>query len=143
MGIYSEGMEAVGAVSSHKIIEAHRENYLGSCKGKDNPADLGSRWAIASFLVNSKLWWEDPEWLNEEESGWPPILRVKESNEVAEERRQTCVMSVVTGKKARISNVIDVEKRFNSLCKLLNVKVNIYFKAESGEKRDEEWEIAS
>ena len=48
-------MEAVGAVSSHRNIKAHRENYLGSCKGKENPADVGSRGATASFLTNSKL----------------------------------------------------------------------------------------
>ena len=38
-----------------------------------------------------------------------------------QKRKEKRSMSVVTGKKARVSNVIDVEKRFNSLGKLLNV----------------------
>jgi len=104
-----------------EILKLTEKTSWGHVGGKENPADIGSRGATALFLVNSKLWWEGPEWLRKGEREWPTSLLVGEPKEVAEERRKACVLSVTTEKRARVSNAIDINGRFNSLCRLLNV----------------------
>ena len=41
------------------------------CPTKENPADLASRGAPAVKLVDSRLWWEGPEWLRKDSVHWP------------------------------------------------------------------------
>ena len=41
------------------------------CPGSQNPADLVTRGISASYLKNSKLWWNGPHWLQKPGSHWP------------------------------------------------------------------------
>ena len=54
-----------------KIQQVSSANWWRHCPGVDNPADLASRGASADALIDSKLWWNGPSWLSEEESSWP------------------------------------------------------------------------
>jgi len=38
---------------------------------KDNPADIISRGCCPSKLTNTRLWWNGPDWLVNDESDWP------------------------------------------------------------------------
>ena len=40
---------------------------------KENPADLATRKIQASALAESRLWWEGPLWLSENDDLWPPL----------------------------------------------------------------------
>ena len=103
-----------------EILRLTKKSDWGHVGGKDNPADIGSRGVSALVLKDSKMWWEGPEWLRENEENWPKTLVLEDSKEIKEERKKMCVLSVVTEKSEKLSNVMDVE-RFNSLNKLLRV----------------------
>lgn len=62
-----------------------------------------------------------PECFKKGEREWPSNLMVGESKEVEKERRKACVFSVVTEKKVRGSNTINIDQRFSSLGRLLNM----------------------
>ena len=132
-----------------EILRLTEKATWGHVGGKENPADIGSRGTTALFLANSKLWWEGPEWLRKGEREWPTSLLIRESGEVAEERRKACVLSVITEeKKARVSNAIDINGKFNSLGRLLNVTawvmrfiINVKQKREGKEMKKERLQV--
>ena len=58
----------------------HRENVIlrltnkeecAYCSTVKNPADLGSRGALASQLREDKLWWLGLQWLTGQKEDWP------------------------------------------------------------------------
>ena len=58
------------------LVETKNWNY---CPSQKNPADIVSRGASISQLVNNRLWWDGPEFLKYEQSNWPKFELLVES----------------------------------------------------------------
>ena len=58
----------------NEILRSTKKEDLGHVPGLDNPAFLGSRGIKASYLKESKLWWEGPEWFRKGKDSWPKGL---------------------------------------------------------------------
>ncbi|XP_045033919.1 uncharacterized protein LOC123475376 [Daphnia magna] len=76
-------------------------NWWRHCPGVENPADLASRGAPAVTLVHSKLWWNGPSWLKEDETKCPDSTPEVEEPSVherieAEAKSKTVTMSVAS-----------------------------------------------
>ena len=104
----------------NEILLLSRKEDWGHVPGVENPADLGSRGVSASHLNDSRLWWEGPEWLKQEEEKWPPKLELDNSTEIASERKRVNVMVAAAKEPKGVSSVIDID-RFSNLGKLLRV----------------------
>ncbi len=74
----------------------------------------------ASYLKNSSLWWEGPEWLRQGQNCCP-----EESSDIEDERRKTNVLLTVEQEETGLGNVIKIE-RYGSLSKLLRVTGTFY-----------------
>lgn len=104
-----------------EILKMSDKEQWGHVAGKDNPADIGSRGVTASYLSTSELWWEGPEWLRRGESEWPTSLVLRDSTEVACERKKVCTFAVIEDEGVRkVGNVIELD-RYGSLERLLRV----------------------
>ncbi|XP_059217602.1 uncharacterized protein LOC131994750 [Stomoxys calcitrans] len=88
-----------------KLVSQAQWRYV---KSKENPADLGSRGVSPDKLVDSKLWWEGPQWLLLPEAEWsltPPELK-------------TCAS---TASKEAPTLLNDLIERYSSYGRLLRV----------------------
>ena len=112
-----------------KIFVQHRENEIlqrsqkkdwGHVAGKENPADIGSRGAVASELKDSNLWWNGPSWLTKGENAWPGKFNPRETCEASEEKRNVCVLTAVLQEQPRPCKVIEL-KKYGRLNKLLRI----------------------
>ena len=103
-----------------EILKLSQKDEWNHVSGSENPTDLGSRGVSSSFLSQSKLWWEGPEWLQKGENFWPNNVLLEDSQVIANERKKVNVMSIVSSEKGSIGKVMDV-RRFNSLKKLIRV----------------------
>lgn len=61
----------------------------------DNPADVVSRGCDPDYLLNCKLWWSGPHWLQYNAEQWPKSM-VENTKEVAEERQTNHLVNVST-----------------------------------------------
>lgn len=53
------------------ILELLSRGQWRHVRSEDNPADLPSRGALTSEIVNSQLWWHGPSWLTLSPEHWP------------------------------------------------------------------------
>lgn len=90
----------------HEIKRMPHEISWRHIKGLDNPADLISRGMNSKDIINCKLWWHDPSFLQQHHSQWPqPLLEFNTSNEHHEEEIIK-VKCMTTLKTAVTSNFI-------------------------------------
>ncbi|KAK9704106.1 Pao retrotransposon peptidase [Popillia japonica] len=64
-------------------------------KSQDNPADLISRGAAPTILIESTLWWHGPTWLAKKRNEWPSEASYASPLEQLPELRKTILMSNV------------------------------------------------
>ncbi|XP_048580440.1 uncharacterized protein LOC125561134 [Nematostella vectensis] len=103
-----------------EILQLTRNGEWRHCSGEQNPADIGSRGALASKLESSALWWNGPHWLTGPEQGWP-ALQIERTPAGAEEEKGTISMVVNTRvPKSDISSVIN-PNNFSNCSKLFKV----------------------
>ncbi|KAL9972370.1 hypothetical protein ACROYT_G018655 [Oculina patagonica] len=109
----------------HRVNEilklSSREEWL-YCPTEENPADIGSRGAIASQLKEDELWWHGPQWVSEKPQDWPKItetLRTPESSE-EEEKKSSMVMLTETKQTTGIATVVNANK-YSTLHRLVTV----------------------
>ncbi|XP_039303907.1 uncharacterized protein LOC120357485 [Solenopsis invicta] len=84
-------------------------------KSKENPADLISRGETSEHLINTKLWWEGPPWLQASEETWPIEGEELPLMDAPEMKKQTVI--AVTVKQ---SSVLDYA-RYSTLDKLIRI----------------------
>ncbi|XP_033231516.1 uncharacterized protein LOC117182529, partial [Belonocnema kinseyi] len=67
----------------------------GHVSSEDNPADLASRGAKPSELMENKLWWKGPWWLSQSRNLWPDSQTLFDSDTTEEVRENAhCVTEV-------------------------------------------------
>ena len=103
-----------------EILKISKAEHWGHVAGRDNPADIGSRGALASQLKSSILWWEGPPWLKGGKENWPKGLTLEDTEEVQKERKKVNVMITITKEKNGVSQIIDIDT-FSTLKRLVNV----------------------
>ena len=85
----------------NRVQEVRRRVYhslWSHCPGKENPADLPTRWSDPTQLTTNSHWWNGPEWLKKDEEYWPnPLL--------AQDVPQTCLEEMKSvGNKVKQEN---------------------------------------
>ena len=101
------------------------------CPGSLNPADLPSCGITAHELVNSKLWWTGPLFLQQEEQLWPHQGVCESTDEVNTEMLKhspPITLSKVTNTycitQSSVDEVIDYTK-YSNIHHLLRVTANV------------------
>ncbi|XP_063994316.1 uncharacterized protein LOC135171617 [Diachasmimorpha longicaudata] len=84
--------------------------------GKENPADCASRGLTAQQLVEHKLWWTGPPWLQQDSSSWPTHVLERNLNEDLEEKPG----QLYYGAAQQIA-IWDLIDRFSSFNRLLRI----------------------
>lgn len=54
-----------------QVIDSFPRKYWGHVTSSQNPADIASRGALPSQLLDYNLWWKGPDWLRLPETEWP------------------------------------------------------------------------
>lgn len=85
---------------------------------KSNPADIISRGVLPDKLLESKLWWHGPDFLQQDEQHWPQN-KPAFAREPAEEKKITTVLTAMA--KEEEPNIIDQIKHRNSINTLQRV----------------------
>lgn len=85
-------------------------------RGDSNPADIISRGCSPSDLAANHLWWHGPLWFRLPQDEWPDHVFCNRKTDLPEMKA-----NVVSNVSLRISNSIDLFKKFSSLTKLTRV----------------------
>ena len=93
-----------------EILPRHHWNHVSTA---ENPADIASRGAKVSDLLENELWWKGPPWLLNDETNWPRYKAIVE--ESLEKREPKKVLTSIIP-----SHFIELE-RFSSFLKLVRV----------------------
>ena len=104
----------------NEILRLTTKEDWGHVSGTDNPADLSSRGVSASYLRDSRLWWQGPHWLGMGSNSWPKAFLLEDSTDVGSERRKNATVLVNTEESLGVKNIIEIERHHN-LAKLLRV----------------------
>lgn len=110
-----------------KIYEANRVTQIHELTtgctwrhvaGEENPADLNSRGASLSDLINSKLWWEGPDFLKTAANTWPVdvISSVKREEDESDPPATTLVVHT-----CEPNTLVDLIHKQSSLSRLVRV----------------------
>ncbi len=105
----------------NEILKLSSKEEWSYCPTEENPADIGSRGAIASQLKEDELWWHGPQWLSGKPQDWPKItetLRTPESSE--EEKKSSMVMLTETKQTTGIATVVNANN-YSTLQRLVTV----------------------
>lgn len=70
----------------NEIQKLYSAKHWRHVRTHENLADIASRGALPSQLVNNKLWFNGPEWLLLPQEEWPKILPILAPNFQLEER---------------------------------------------------------
>ena len=113
----------------HRVDEIRRNSDKSTwkfCPGSDNPADLPSRSADATSLINNTLWWNGPAFLMHSPESWPDLPTQFDSGEADKEliRNAPIVTHSLTVAAKGSTMSVDLEqimtiKNFGSRNKLL------------------------
>ena len=103
---------------SNRVIEIH--SNLPSVKwsyveSSQNPADLASRGVLPSVIINSKLWWEGPEWIIEPNEKWLTFNLDKNFSDIPELKKDKIQVHHTT-----ITN-FDLIKKYSKIRTLIHV----------------------
>ncbi|XP_067025655.1 uncharacterized protein [Acropora muricata] len=93
----------------NEILKLTAKEDWAYCSTDENPADLGSRGALASQLKENQLWWCGPSWLTGRPDEWPAMTEAYQTPESqVEEKKSTTVLLTEAERPSGIANVIDV-----------------------------------
>ena len=97
------------------------------CPTDQNPADIASRGAKASALVNEEKWWHGPTYLSKSHEHWPQHPNQDNSNKEIEQELKskktnldTTALNTVVCKKPQLAVLINVSK-YSSVLRLVRV----------------------
>ena len=94
----------------HRVNEilklTHKEGWV-HCSTDENPADLGSRGALASQLREDDFWWLGPRWLKGQKKDWPVRREVFQTPEcLLEAKKSTSALLVETKGEEGVAAVV-------------------------------------
>lgn len=90
-----------------QIQNATKEFEWRHVPGIHNPADAVSRGRNPAEVVEDKLWWHGPDWLNKDPEHWPKNIESGNTCETAKEEKQT---------KTTLTCMVKEESFINKLC---------------------------
>ncbi|XP_055385902.1 uncharacterized protein LOC129614944 [Condylostylus longicornis] len=94
------------------------KNIWRHVPSKENPADCASRGMHPPDLINFKMWWNGPKWLQKSESHWPIKILLQDTD--SEVRKSTlCHNTIINDKEC--NEIHELETRYSSFTKLINV----------------------
>lgn len=67
-----------------EILDKTQVEHWKHVRTNENPADLVSRGATANEIMQNKLWWNGPKWLQCPQEQWPIPLKISPKEQVAE-----------------------------------------------------------
>ncbi|XP_031634739.1 uncharacterized protein LOC116348029 [Contarinia nasturtii] len=114
--------------SRWKVYVAHRVNeiqtlfpskYWRHVRTHDNPADIASRGALPSQLINNEQWFHGPSWLVSLEKDWPKAIPILSPQLNTEERVHVNVIHTQPQE-------IELLLRFSDLTHLLRVTARLF-----------------
>ena len=93
-----------------KVLRLTTREQWNHCPGVENPADLGSRGVTATTIKNSRLGWQEPEWLRKMLEEWPSmnVEPTPESQMEVNASRRENTLQAVERKKCSMASLIDV-----------------------------------
>ena len=108
----------------HRVNEilslTNKEEWV-YCPTGENPADLGSRGALASQLKENELWWLGPQWLIKKREDWPVTTEQLPTPEsLLEQKKPTSALLVKTRSEVSVAAVINASD-YSKLHKLVRV----------------------
>ncbi|XP_055387374.1 uncharacterized protein LOC129615957 [Condylostylus longicornis] len=106
---------------ANRTAEIHHtlgKNIWRHVPSKENPADCASRGMHPPDLIDFKMWWNGPEWLQKSESHWPTKILLHDTD--SEIRKSTlCHNTIINDKEC--NEIHELETRYSSFTKLINV----------------------
>ena len=102
------------------IIDLIPQNHWYHMAGMDNPADPASSGMFPFKLLEHKLWWSGPSWLNQSDPQWTkqPIL---EKNPIPVEEQEISLFMLLNEQPP-----LSILGRFSSLTRLIRVSARIF-----------------
>ena len=104
----------------NEILQLSNKNDWGHCSSGDNPADIGSRGALAKELSKSELWWHGPSWFTEPVERWPVTNSIEPTAESKDEDKRAAILTVISHATHGINEVMEI-KGYSTLRKLCRV----------------------
>ena len=104
----------VGNRVSH-IVELIAPEHWGHIGGADNPADCASRGLLPSELLNHRLWWNGPDWLQCDPAAWPKLIHLA-PNTPSEEEEEICLHLITS----QLDPIFPLD-RYSSYTRLIRV----------------------
>ena len=93
----------------NEILKLTAKEDWAYCSTDENPADLGSRGALASQLKENQLWWCGSSWLTGRPDEWPAMTEAYQTPESqVEEKKSTTVLLTEAERPSGMVNVIDL-----------------------------------
>uniref|UniRef100_A0A1I7WCU0 Pao retrotransposon peptidase family protein n=1 Tax=Heterorhabditis bacteriophora TaxID=37862 RepID=A0A1I7WCU0_HETBA len=133
--IWSDSSCALQWLNSSKDLTVFIKNrkvpehtVFGHLSSPDNPADIISRGSTPYELINSKLWWEGPPWLQSDTTLWPNNISFTLSDiaDKNDETKEHNFNALATTCENKFTNFIN-STRYSSFNSLLNVICHILF----------------
>ena len=105
----------------NEILSLTSKEEWAYCPTGENPADLGSRGALASQLKENELWWLGPQWLIKKREDWPVATeQLQTPASLLERKKPTSALEVETRSEVGVAAVINLSD-YSKLHKLVRV----------------------
>ncbi|XP_055604307.1 uncharacterized protein LOC129752558 [Uranotaenia lowii] len=105
--------------------------------GAENPADVISRGCLPSDLLSNSLWWQGPDWLNQDKGSWPiPSVDIVTSTDF-ELRKSAIVSSSANIEPSFIDDLLKQFENFHALLRFTAyaLRLSTNFRLPQSERR--------
>lgn len=103
------------------IHELFGVSHWQHVRTKENPADIASRGALPSEVINCRLWFHGPDWLLQEQSKWPKLNMNLMSNQRLEAKSNVYINALQVIPSVIEPLLLTQFTRFNSLIRITSL----------------------